>query len=417
MSLQGIAVGMNEAGLNQCSASLFKTATSLFNGSQATPYGITAYWTLKVAPVFNLSRSPAALPHMVSALEEAATKLPEGAEFNAEQAANDTPSFSVQLSPVEIVLKDDQTGDESKFSIDVTVYCVAQVIGGKVQLVAVKATNPPLPDPITNMVVDKIILPLLVNMITSIFQGLSIPPISVAGVQMIAPNIVIQDRKLVAFTAPVGVTAGISRDMTFPDNPFFVLIDNPSLQMITNVNVGSGKTASGSGSVGTSAGGADYKYSITVAQPSVALNGTGLNVGFNLSGSASAEVTLLWVPIGVGFNAYGQPNPSATASFQITRSSIDLVMDNVSPFIPLLSPTGNPLQWILSAILTPVMQAVTAAVVPMLTMFIHGIRFTSFDIPQFSINSGGVNLNITPSGLNAMNWQGYLGFTGILNIS
>jgi len=414
MSLQGIAVGMNEAGLNQCSGTLFKIAPLLFSGSQPTSYGITANWNVATPPVFNLAAAPAALPHLLSALNKAVENLPDEVQFDVRQAAEDTPSFNVLLSPVNIVFQDDQSGVETPMSIDVTIYCVAEVMDGKIQLSPIKAVKAPISDAITNTIVDKILLPRLINMIAAIFQGLSIPPISVVGVPMGNPNIVIQNRKLIAFTAPIGIPASISSDMTFPDNQFFILMDNSFLQAITNINIGSGKTVSGSGSVGISAGGADYTYSITVANPSIAIKGTGMNIDFNLTGSASAEVKVLWVPIPVGFKASGEPNPSATASFQVSGNSIKVVIERVSQFAPDLSPTGNPLQWIISATLTPIIQTVAAAVVPALTTFIHDIEFTSFDIPQFNIHSGGVNLTINPSKLNAMNWQGHLGFTGVL---
>lgn len=414
-----VAVGVSQQQLDLCSAQLFTRIPDLFAGSGTSDQfpGITMTWAATVPPVFNLSPAKAIVEglHEQAAALHSANDLQLPAEvLSAAMAQN--PAFDVIFPNLQITLKQPDN-EQTVLNLHVTLSCLLSVSGNNLTLAASSATFAPLKDPMEQFFASKVVMPQLLAASNKALAGLSIPPPDMPGIRLSPIAATVAGGAIVAVTnlinkGPASIPAGYP----WPTTNFFALLSQDAMQAVTTSALGQSKNYSGGGSVGTSAGGADYHYSINIVNPTISLQGTNLIVDFGINGNVGAKVTVLWVPIGVNYDVQGGPAPQATCQLvPAGSSSMNIVARSINAFTFLLKPSGSVLEWILSAITWPITQAITAVMTPIVSTSLHNINFSSYNLPAYKVNINNTLLqfiphvdNVTTSGPNMMTITGTL---------
>lgn len=416
-----VAVGVSQQQLDQCSAELFVKIPDLFQGSGTAPQfpGISMNWAATVAPTFNLSpsRSTVEALHQQAAAafpnDDLQKQIPPA--FFA-QAIGQNPAFDVMFPNLQITLTQ-SGGEKTVLNLDVTLSCLLSVSGNNLTLAATSATFKPLSDPMQQFFASKVVMPQLLVAANKGLAGLSIPPPDMPGIQLSPIAATVAGGAIIAVTNLISKgPAQIPDGYPWPNTNFFAMLSQDAMQAVTTAALGQVKNYSGGGSVGTDAGGAEYHYSINVINPTISLQGTDLIVNFGIDGNVSAKVKVLWIPIGVNYDVLGGPSPQATCQLVPAGSnSMNIVARSLNAFTFLLKPSGNPWEWILSAITWPITEAIVAVVTPIVSTSLHNINFTSYNLPAYQVNINNTHLqfmpeatNVTSTGNNMMTITGSL---------
>jgi hypothetical protein len=418
-----VAVGVSQHQLNNCSAQLFTRIPTLFSGDGTADKfpGITMHWAATQAPTFNLSPTKAA----VEALHQQAFEIhSEGLQALAiphealAAAAANLPAFDVIFPNLQITLKQ-SNGEQTVLNLNVTLSCLLSVSGNDLKLAASSASFAPLQDPMQQFFASNVVMPQLVTAANKALAGLSIPPPQMPGIQLSPIAATVANGAIIAVTNIISKgPASVPGGYPWPSNDFFALLSQDALQAVTLSAIGQTKNVSGSGSVGSSAGGADYHYSINITNPRVSLQGENLVVDFGIDGNVGAKVTVLWVPIGVNYDVQGGPAPQATCQLvPAGGSNMNIIARSLNAFTFLLKPSGSPLEWIISAITWPITQAITAVVTPIVTTTLRDINFTSYNLPNYGVNISGVQMNFKPTVSGVSGNGQYLIIGGGLSVS
>lgn len=415
------AIALDQPTLNQAAASIYQQLyPAEFTGSQAVnQLGIqTVSWDVTQAPAFNLS-PPAqqrAAATVAAALwrKGAALGLLAAEELPPLVAAN-LPTFAMEFPAVAMTLVP-TTGASYQLALTgVTASCSLQVSGNTISFVPQQLSADPLPNSTDQFFVTSVILPMLLGSLTSLLAGLTIPPFNLQGIALSSPAISILDGYLVAAVnlASSGPPAPVA-DPAWTPAGFSLLVSQNLLQASA---ASQGKSFAGQGSKGSHWAGIYWQYALNVTNPQVAIMGTDLQLSFGLTGSVSATAYLLHVPIGIGFAAQAVPTPAAVCQVLPAGSTLEIVTSKVSPFTVLVTPAGNIPDKIAGWMVEAVVAGVVAAVTPLITQFLGGIRFTSLSLPTYSDTVGSTMLTFTPANLSVYNIDGYLGFGGSLAVS
>jgi hypothetical protein len=414
-----VAVGVSQQQLDLCSAQLFTRIPDLFQGSGTSDQfpGITMTWAATAPPTFNLSPSKST----VEALHEQAAAMHSNNDLQLPQevlqaAVAQSPAFDVIFPNLQITLKQ-PNNEQTVLNLNVTLSCLLSVSGNNLTLAASSASFTPLKDPMEQFFASKVVMPQLLTASNKALAGLSIPPPDMPGIKLSPIAATVAGGAIIAVTNLINKgPASIPNGYPWPSTNFFALLSQDAMQAVTTSALGQSKNYSGGGSVGTSAGGADYHYSININNPTISLQGTNLIVDFGIDGNVGAKITVLWIPIGVNYDVLGGPAPQATCQLEPAGSnSVNIVARSINAFTFLLKPSGSVLEWILSAITWPITQAITAVVTPIVSTSLHNINFSSYNLPAYKVNISGTQLkfvpqisNVTSSGANMMTIVGTL---------
>jgi hypothetical protein len=265
-----------------------------------------------------------------------------------------------------------------------------------------------------------VILPQILDTARTILSGLHTPPIDILGAQLGPLNVCVQQNYIIVLACLAGSgMADIPTGMTWPTSRLFGLISQNMRQAIAN---GAASTYSYSfsrgGTKGTKLADVHYDVSVTVNNLSASVTGwDSYHFSAVVSGQVNAYVKVV-VNFGFGFNLNAEPNPSGDLQILVSGSTVYAQVSNLSPVVILLTPTGDPVQWILSAIFTPLLDAVSAVVSPIVTSSLHAFGFQIWQVQPIPLVVDGVTVNITPSGLQSQPYSGgYLMIGGDLTVS
>jgi hypothetical protein len=420
-----IAIGMQRSQLDAISASLYKQVyPNLFTGSQQQEHAGVQYtvaWDIKTPATFDLSntaQSQAALARHLAAQQSAGAPHPP--ELLALAAAN-TAAFAFTYQTVAIKLTAPGV-PEADLALTLTAQAHMLVGGDGSQSIDVyDVSAPPQQDPVQNWLVQNVVLPKILAAAKTLFGDVSIPPLQMPGLQLSQPVPFVQNDALLAIAnlaaaGPPPVPAPGS--FPWPSAPFFTLLGNNALQAATAYNLaGSAASRSDSGKHGSRWAGEEWSYSLSIVNPHVTIDGTGLDFTASITGSVAASVYIVYIPIGVGFTAYAKPNPSAKLSLEVNGASIVVKTREVSTFTLLVVPSGSVPERITGAMLEVIVAAVVASGSPFVSQFLNGIMFTSFSVPSYTVAVGATTVRATPTGMAVSNVSGMLALTGNLAIT
>jgi hypothetical protein len=427
-----IAVGMSGAQLNAAAAALYADVyPALFTGTYEAQYHYTDFCVavdVQAAPQFNLSAAQP-VEAVASALAARLASEPHGADGVPEGLAGETsaqqiiatvaatyPTFEIILPAVALTLSN---GTSVKLTLALTAQCYLDNGPDTISFVPYAVTAAQQQDPVTDYLVQHVVLPNVLTMLTRLMSGVTIPPIQVTGIPLSQPSVGIAGDYVIAAANKVASGTPPPPDESFPwpDTPFFALL-GPNLVRQLGVIAAAAATNrfSDSGSGGDFWGGYEWGYGLSLTSPSATIAGDGIRFAFALRGTVSAGFHVTWISIDLGFDAYAQPDPSANAVFSVQDDQLVLTAQSVDPFTIFVVPNSVP-TWVLGWLVAAVINGVTVTLTPLVTAFLRDIRLDSYEIPVYSISVAGKSLRLVPTDLSVRNVAGTIGLTGTATIT
>lgn len=415
-----IAAGINAAALNQVSATVYNALyPRVFTGSATTSKDgvkVTISWDVRSAPTFTLqtpSRGLAVL-RAHSRHWPPLTGISKADALAAVTAELENTTFEMQLSQVEITV--DGT-PPAKDTASVTVFVQLTSDQGKVSFVPIKAIGQ-TQNPDDEIILNEVILPAAISLSNDILSGLTIPSLNVGGIGLSLPVVTIGNGAAVVLfnlagdSVPSGPFPG-----PWPATPFFLLLsDAARLAIARAATANFSKDVGGSGSIDLAISTVSWGLTATLSSIGVAVNAPGQpTLAFTASavGNLNAGLTVACTRVGVNYNFTTSPPPSGAIALSIVNgSTVRATVTQVNNFVPILIPTGNVLEVILSAITDPILQAVVAAVSPKISTDLSGIAFDVWQVQSVGLNVQGFGLTLTPANLQTGSFSGYMSVTG-----
>lgn len=428
-----VAVGASQSQLNSVGAVLYKQLyPNLFTGSiQVEALNLTVAYDVQQPPTLNLNpptaQERAALTQRAHEAAAAAGELTAEAKAVLSALMDSTVLLSITAPQIAVTLT---AADKSKTSLTVSASAVCQAdidpTTGRIQLTTLHATVSQWTDPTVQWVLDNVISPQVLKILDQYLSGITLPPLTIAGVTLSSPIVVVQDSMLIALTTlqrngpPTPPPSGTS----WPRANFFSLLDTAVVDaaaayQVAQLNPQFDKSGSASWTVFRVHWGAN----LTLGNPSIGI-GNGFHLSLQLGGGVNAGLSarlVVWNPsinFGVGFST--NPNPGGTVGLRVDASNrILLSIQKVDSFgiaiqIPGLPSWANDaLGWVTGVIT----DGLTSALVPAVNAFIQGLRFSVFTIPTIPVDAGPVHVKVEPTGISVGNFAGMVAATGSLQVS
>lgn len=391
MSDFDLAVGISGAELNAASQTVYNALyPNLFTGSTTASYQGASYtvtWNVQAAPQFDLAPGPT--------------------------------SFSVTFSTVAMTFQTG-TGPATPLTLGFTADCSVNITGDTLTFSVSQVTAPTQSNPVDNYLVQNVVVPAIQALAQQLLSAITIPALQVDGVSLTSPAAGLVGGSLIA-TANVttsGPPAPPDDTTPWPSSSFFALLGPNLVQALAGVALSSSANQfSGSGSGGDSWAGYNWSYSAAFADPQTSIQGSSVAMSFDVTGSVSGGVTIVYIPLDIGFDLSVSPNPSIVCGIEVQGSQAALVVQSVSSFTVSVTPTGSLPSWVLGWLIAAIVDIVIDSLAPSLTGFLDGLQIDSFSIPTFSLSAEGTQFTLTPTSLTAGNTAGYLALTGDISIS
>jgi hypothetical protein len=287
--------------------------------------------------------------------------------------------------------------------VTVTIFIHVESTAGKLNLVPVKAIGT-TPSPDDEWVLNQVILPEAMKLAHELFPGIDLPPLRFGNIALTAPVVTITPTHAVAMANLEGSAAPTPPyPSSWPGSPFFVVLsDAAKLRVAQDGTAGlRGKRFGSEGSVDIGIG--DAHFGATAIINNVAITSTSHDgspafaFDGDIGGNVNAGIKIGCTTFGVNYTLYAKPNPHGVISLRIDGRSVSARTAQLDVFVLLITPDGSPIEWLLSALTTPLLQAVVAAFSPVISQAFNGISFPVMDLPDVPIDLGGVRLTVTPT--------------------
>jgi hypothetical protein len=402
-----IAVGVSQAALDRTSAELYRTNPSLFSGVEETD-GYTIYWEAVGPPVFDLSQPR---PKTVAALADPSARAELDAEPDGDilarslTVASNGFTLSSPNMAVRLQLGDGPIGET--LNLPVIAECIVETVPDtwkivfNVETITVGLTG----DPFTDEIFQKYLVPALEDQINAVLQGVNVEIPDITGGSLSPPIVVILDKYLVG--AMFLESSGGGSPSTLINIPsggtdFFALMSQRCVEASADygIELASNKVLSGDGKKSSKGFFATYSYKANLHDPDVDMRGRSINATIQVSGKASAKVgkkinlgfTKQTISIGISYSIYAKPNPSGRFSLNVTGGVLSMKIEKLEPFTILLKPSGNPVNWALSAAVGLVVQPIVAVLTPAVTTTIRNIAFDVWTLPEYTVDAGDMTM-------------------------
>ncbi len=420
-----VAVGMSQDQLNAAAAAVHEALyPRVFTGTHEAEYSgttFTVHIDVQQPPQFDLSSSQP-VEDVQRALSERMADTAAGgglaAVDRAEIAAvvaDACPSFAMQLPAVALSLSN---GTTTKLQLALTAQCYIESGPTTISFVPFAVSAAPQPDPVTDYLVQHVVLPAVKQMLTQLLSGVQIPPIEVAGVPLSAPSVgLVAGRVVVATNVMDAGTPPPPQDgFPVPATPFFALLGPGLVQRLSEIAASSASNRfSDSDRGGDFAAGYEWSYGLSLTKPRAAIRGSGAELAFSLSGRVKAGVHVTILNVDVGFDAHAVPDPTTDARFSIEGDQLVLTAQSVHPFTIFVTPNTVP-TWVFGWLITAIVNGVTATLSPLVTTFLKDIRLSSYRVPTYSISVEGTTLSLKPEGLRVDAVDGAIALMGSAKI-
>lgn len=424
MSAYDLAVGIDVKSANEAAAAVYaKLYPQLFKGStHVAKDGLEfdVLWDVTAAPSVDFVPPPEAEEIVRDHL--AAFEVPPG--VTAEQLVagylqtlEDTV-FQLKMDQVTMTIKGD--GDEGTDQITITIYVAVESVGGALDLRPLKATGT-TQNEADEWFLNHAILPEAMTLAAEALRGIQLPKLTFSGVSLTPPAIKITPRHAVALA---NLDGSPTPTPPFPDDwpasSFFALLSDRAMLRVAQVATRdiAGKRFGHSGSVYIGIGTAKYEATAVVDALDIGMAG-GTDFAFRgrIRGNVNAGIRIGCTTFGVNYTLYAAPEPTGTIALSIERTTVRATTKRpLNTFVLLIRPDGNPIEWILSALTTPLLQVVAAVFSPLITKLFEGIAFNVWDIPSIPIDFRDVHLALTPTDVHFASFGGQTAIEGTARI-
>ncbi len=420
-----MAVGIDGNTMDQGSTTLYqKLYPKLFKGSQTiTLEGIefTVGWDVQSAPTFILSPPANAEALLRSHLMGMAAHYPVDSKAMVDTyfTAMGGSIFQMSMADVEMTVSGGSNSGTDKVSV--TIVVEANSAGGKMTLNPIKATGKTT-NPSDQSLLNKVILPQAMNMARTILSGINLPPLKFGSVQLTAPALIVSNNHIVALANLAGKSVPSAPfPSSWPQQPFFALLSPEAKIEMAKMSTSyiNGKQFGKSGKLGFKIGDLHYNANITMGNLTISDAGaTSIHFSTTGTGNVGAGIKIGCSNIGLNYDLYAKPGISGTISLSIVNGvDIQAETSNLDTFVLIMKPTGNPVEWILSAVTDPLLQVIAAAFSPLITKLFDGYKYNTGPLPSIPINVEGVSLTATPSGVSLSSYNGMMLASGNVTIS
>lgn len=419
------AVLLSQTAMNSIAQQVYTTKPGIFKGQtsgSAQGQAYTVAYQVNQPPTFDLSPNNPALKALHASSLRAASLLmhrgdlrpglSEAASAIAASLSAGDPAGGNAFTLINSVLITTTIGQNppgAPLQFTATITASVTVSGsGALTLTASNLTlqpnqppNSPPIDPFTLWIINTYGGPSLLGMVNGLLNGVSLPPLSVAGLSLSPPTFTVTGGALVIACM---LTTGGGSPSTLSSLPSFgeigVAISQRGLQ--TAVQMGVGKIASsspvnGSGKSGGSGFNAHYDYGLSFGTPSVSVSGTDLNLTMGLAGGAHAGITFLFMDFDVGYSAYASPTPTAHLQPSVVGGELWINIASFNTFSAVLVPSGSVSSVIAGALAWLVVEPVVAAVVAAASGIIKNIAFKVTDLPAITFGAAGITISAQPN--------------------
>jgi hypothetical protein len=407
MAGYNIGISLSEDELNRGSSAIWNKLhprNKVFVGSgQISMQGLefTVDYDATEPPTFNLQPQPRQM--VLEALATAARMHGATAEIEGllGHAADLASSFAITFARFSFKFVA-SSEPPTTLVTDITVLCGVTVSAGVVHFVALNASAPQQPTVGAQFIVQNFILPKVQAAAGDLFAGLQIPPLSIPGVSLTPPVLVVANHRLYAavLLAGTGTPYLPPEGIPGPNASFFMTLDAAAIQAAATQAVGQSGSFNKSGESGGSGFNAHYKFSYRLTNPKTSINRNELVIQFDLTGSVEAGVTVFWVPIGLGYEAVAKPTPTANCRIAASGSTLRIIEQSLVRFTLLAIPTGSIPTKVLSWMTEFIVASIVAGLTPLVTTFLRDIDFATLAIPSFAETIDGVDVTMTPTDLS-----------------
>jgi hypothetical protein len=391
-------------------------------GASQPPEAVAAALTARLAADPRAADSPSGPPGGDGPESDTASSAAGGlaSDASAEEiiaaVAATFPTFEIILPTVGLTFSN---GTKVQLTLALTAQCYLENGPNTISFVPYAVTAAKQQDPVTDYLVQHAVLPNVLTMLTQLLSGVTIPPIQVSGIALSQPSVGIAGDYVIAAAnlAASGTPPPPDGSFAWPGTPFFALLGPNVIQQLGVIAAASAtNNFSNSGSGGDFWGGYEWGYGLSLTSPSATIQGNGIGFAFTLRGTVSAGFHVIGVPIDLGFDAYAEPNPSASAAFSVEGDQLVLTAQSVAAFTIFCLPNSVP-GWVLGWLVTAVVNAVTVTLTPLVTVFLRDIRLASYQVPTYTVSVAGKSLQLTPTNLTVGNVAGTIGLTGSATIT
>ena len=418
MSAFDVAIGLNEDGMNSLSQQVYQRIyPNVFRGTTSAG-GNTVSYDIKTPPKFNLLTTSEAQDALKQYLAQHTGNLTPDEQQFVNDMSQQVPTFILDFGEIDATL-DSGGGNTTSIPFTATAYCHALVNNSTLTLtpfhIDAKATSG---GGAANLLLN-IMIHQLMSVSQQLVQSITIPPITISGVALEPPIVGIEGNQIVVVTNVQGKgSPAFPSGQSWPNDPFFSLLSQDLLQAAAAANPQAPMTGGDSSvkGAGPFKFGAEYGYNFTMVNPRVAINGTGLDIAFDLSGSISAGV-YIFGHIGLCYGGSATPTPTAHCSLSVQGNSLEIVANNISAFTIFVTPCGDVPSQVLSWMTEFIVAGIVASLTPAVSAFLHDIHISSLQIPAYTLPIDGQNLTMNPVNLSVIGVPGYIGLVGGLQLS
>lgn len=426
MSAFDLAVGVDGPTMNQAGSALYaQLYPRLFTGSQTISrdgLDFRVSWDVKQPPRFVLS-----LPERGAAMLRAHLREldPPGGVRHADLV--DALAATLEQSTFQLVMPDvamtvEGEGGSGTDQVAVTVVVQASSAGGQMTLRPLKATGA-TDNPSDQWFINEVILPQAMQMAGTLLGGVTLPPLTISGVQLTAPTMLVSQERVIAMASLAGKPVPTP---PFPDSwpasPFFALMSEEARLAVARAGTAGivGKQLGHTGSVDIGIGTAQYGATARIGALDLGLGSAGSSeYTFRgpVTGNVNAGVTVGCTTIGVNYTLYAEPEVNGTISLSIDGAKVRATTSHLAVFVLVIKPDGGVAEWILSALTYPLLQSVTAVFSPLITLAFNGIGFDVFDVPSFPVDVQDVHLRVVPTAVRFSSFGGMQSIEGSASIT
>jgi hypothetical protein len=406
MSNYNGGAGLNQQVLNNLSENIYNSVyPDFFKGQkEINNFNIKSVsWDITRAPVFDLTPSERAKSFLKEQLNQS---LKDATLISQLEAYIDESVITFELSVPAFKVTIETTDGKTSPPIDgsIAVYLQAQInTDDKLTAEITKAEINIDGEPTLVWILNNIVLPEVENQLNKILlQGIQLPELKFGDVALSTPVPVLDNQTLLVFAAlsNQGATVPPEPGSAWPQNKFFALSDEILIETVADEVL---KKTQKSGSAGTKIAIISFEasYNVGVDNPGIEFaGGSSLAINVDAYGSGSVKVKAdfgVWKPsvtLGLGIKA----SPKVSGAVQVDSSNNVIVKFlSVNDFKVELDISGVP-GW-LDKFISEIISFLTKPIAQLIGSLLTGISFKVYEIPEFTINEGGIKLDILVSNI------------------
>ena len=416
-------VGVDRPAMDEAAAAIYRQLyPRVFTGSKHVAkegFEFDVSWDVKAPPRVVLEPPPdgrLVLHEHLLALDPPAGVTREQLESAYAGVLEDT-TFQLVMDDMTMTVKGE--GGEGTTPCQVTVFVQADSADGTMTLRPVKAVGK-TGNESDEWFLNSVILPAAMADAEQVLRGIALPALTFVGVELTPPAMIVASEHVVAMANLAGRPVPKPVPEPWPDSPFFALMSEEAMLRVARNATASiaGTTFGKSGSVDIGIGDAHYGATAIAGAMEIWPAG-GMQYRFRaaITGNVNAGIKIGCTNLGVNYTLYAKPDPTGTISLAIDGTTVSARTTQLDTFVLLITPHGNPVEWLLSALTTPLLQVISAAFSPLITKLFEGIRFDVWRIPSIPIDTAGIHLTVAPKDVHFAQFGAQTAIAGTASIT